>query len=109
MSEIDLAAFFRANGSNLIQSIGSTFEVIGAILMANKYFNVKSKWRVPQILLSATVRGKNAKAANAIADMSEDRGMTSLQGMSLIAVGFIIQLLYQIFQVGSYIHQNGIK
>lgn len=73
-----------------ISIFGNAFELLGAYLMAHRYVNVDFALGA---LWSALYRGTAAKDAAYAAEITEDRHVISLQGLSLICVGFLITLL----------------
>ncbi|WP_019604066.1 hypothetical protein [Teredinibacter turnerae] len=80
--------------------ISASLEMIGVILMANAYFydSAESPFRrgtlFMKILLVALVRGELAKrSAKAALAFGEENGLSALQGLSFIALGFFLQLI----------------
>jgi hypothetical protein len=72
---------------------GIVLEIIGIIMMANSYLGAAKRRHWLPVLLSALVRGKQARGAVAARDINEDDGLLALQGLGLIALGFVSQAL----------------
>lgn len=73
---------------SLLQLTSSIFEVSGVFLMANSLTTVK-KIDLPVLLASALVRGDAARAEDLIPTI--EKKTIALQGLSFIALGFLIQ------------------
>lgn len=73
-----------------ISIVGNGFELLGAYLMAHRYVNVGFAFGA---LWSGLYRGKAARDAAYAAEITSDRHLVSLQGLSLICVGFLLTLV----------------
>ncbi len=91
------------------QLIGSILEVIGVIMMANLYTRTGLK-NFPMIFLSAIIRGKTARGVAIVSVIKKSdeeeisSNLLSLQGLSLIAFGFMFQAignLVTLFLIGA--------
>lgn len=89
--------------SLLLQITGSTFEVAGAYLIANLYFELVRGRQIPIMLIHALWRGSKAKDGIALTGISEENKLISLQGISFIGVGFLCQLLASIINLYTHI------
>ena len=75
-----------------VQLAGAVCEVAGVLLMANLYIGGVRLKQIVLVLLSALVRGDRARDAVAISDLiSREDKLTSLQGLALIGLGFVLQ------------------
>jgi len=74
---------------------GGICEITGVFLMANAYLKVPM-YQVPIVLISAIWRGGNAKKMAAIKQLSSESVLASLQGISLVGLGFILQVIPEI-------------
>ena len=57
--------------------LGCVLEIVGVLMMANSYLNIKGT-QIPIVLMSALWRGSKAKDAEAIKYISDDRVLDSL-------------------------------
>jgi hypothetical protein len=74
------------------------FEIIGALMLANRYLNMPW-WARGRVLFSAIYYGKRAREAAAIADMSAERSKIVLRGLGFLCVGFILRTLPSIAEL----------
>ncbi len=72
--------------------LGMSFEIIGALMLANRYLNMPLWARLP-VVISAIYYGKRAKQAEAIAYLSDERGRVALRGLGFLVIGFIFRSL----------------
>jgi hypothetical protein len=77
--------------SNLLQLLGTGFEIWGALAMANSYLSVVRRRDVPRILWAALWRAAAARGASELSVLSGDHRLESLRGLALICLGFMIQ------------------
>ena len=77
---------------------GMFFEIIGALMLANRYLNVRW-WERLGILMSAIYNGRKAKSAKAIADLSEERTNVALRGLGFLSLGFFLRTLPSIAEL----------
>jgi hypothetical protein len=73
------------------------FEVVGALMLANRYLNVP--WWERLSIISAIYNGKRAQAARAIADLSEERTEYALRGLGFLCLGFLLRTLPSISEL----------
>lgn len=66
--------------------------------MANS-FVVVQWYNLPRLLLSALLKGKMAKGAVHIAELNSENRVSSLQGLALVALGFMLQFAGVLLQV----------
>jgi len=92
--------------TNSLQIIGSILEIIGIVLMSNLYWkNVYGK-QIPYMLISALWRGESAKDGICLSDFSPEKRLFSLQGLALIGVGFLVQLIANLIALlGTVFHK----
>ena len=83
--------------ANVVNILALSFEILGALLLANHYLKVRAN-RIPKILLSAIFKGPQSRVAANLSKLSDDDPVVSLRGLGLLALGFTIQLLLNIFQ-----------
>lgn len=76
--------------TQLLSLIGLTFEIVGVVFMARKVTNVLL-WQIPRVLISALWRGNIAKDVAGLAAFTPDDDVYFLQGLSFVALGFVIQ------------------
>jgi hypothetical protein len=84
--------------SAIFQLIGGVLAVIGAVQMANGYVGVVPKRALLDLLFSALVKGDVAKGSVEVPPPKENR-LDSLQGLSLIGLGFLAQTIGTIFSL----------
>jgi hypothetical protein len=77
--------------------IGSFFEIAGAIMMANSYLGAARVKDWMRLILSALVRGDEARGAIQGRGVNEENGLLALQGLALITIGFLLQALALLF------------
>ena len=82
----------------ILYLIGSICDIAGVCLMASRYTKVLWRQR-PWVIVSAIWRGKRARLAAEYSNAIPDNGLTILQGLGLVAVGFALQMLQTIRQV----------
>lgn len=76
----------------LLAVIGLLCEILGVVFMAHQYFNFTQPWRdVPRALISGLWRGEWAKNAVVSEVFTPETHIITIQGLSLIAVGFCLQ------------------
>jgi hypothetical protein len=75
---------------NHLSFIGSMFQVVGSIFMANTFFHIKYK-HVPRAFFSAIFRGNYADKVARIGKLHDEDKTKSLQGLSYIFLGFLLQ------------------
>jgi hypothetical protein len=90
--------FLSAQWPSLFEIIGGTLEVIGAFLLANRYFAIRW-WQIIPALLSAIINGNYAKNLAQIARMTPERELYGLKGILLLMVGFFVRTLPAIVHV----------
>lgn len=81
--------------TEILTVIGALFEIIGVFLMANTYINTGIFERL-LIMFGSLFNHKDAKNASKIFSMTvetEKRILKSIKGLTLIAIGFILQLV----------------
>jgi hypothetical protein len=79
--------------ATILQLAGGVLEIGGALMMANAHLNVIRLRHLPRLLLSALVRGRMARGSARLDGVfSQDDRLASLQGLSAIALGFVLQL-----------------
>ena len=98
-----------------LQLIGLIANVIGTFLMARGYFARAELVALPKILCSGLVRGKTARGTAALYDgdgtgegksdthvkRAAHTALAMLQGLSLIATGFLLQTAGMLWQIYS--------
>lgn len=90
---------------HIVSFIGSAFEITGVLLMANGFYSVGEEGldkfrRILHSLISAFYRGNEGKNLVHSAEVaSEERKLTTLQGLSFIITGFLIQAINSLYQV----------
>jgi len=86
----------------LLFSIGSVLEVLGVYKMANVYLTGILTASIPKVLFTAFFRGGKGKSVIGAARIykynKEQVGMT-LQGLSFVGVGFVLQALPNFFRL----------
>jgi len=83
---------------DIISIIGGLFEIIGVYFMAERYLRL-SIWDVACTMLVSLWRGQLAKENSQAAHFSGEDTTLSLQGLSYIGLGFLLQLLNNIFDL----------
>jgi hypothetical protein len=83
---------------SLFQLLGSLFEITGAFLMANIYLRVY-KYQKILAIISALWRGEKAEESTTIAGIVPERRLSSLQGLSFIGLGFLLQAIPNVAEV----------
>ena len=69
--------------------LGGVFELGGVVLMSGRYVNVETILAI-QALVSSLWRGETARKVANIEAITVEDVMSSLQGLCLIAIGFIL-------------------
>jgi hypothetical protein len=72
---------------------GAFLQITGAVLMANYYLGAAHRRQWLWVLVSALFRGTHARGAAAARDLNDDDGVLVLQGLALMALGFLLQAL----------------
>ena len=75
--------------------IASILQMVGAMLMANVFFNIKAKSMI-QSLFSGVFRGEKAQRAAGAGRIYTEEPIKTLQGLSLIFLGFLLNLIHDI-------------
>jgi hypothetical protein len=88
---------------NLCELIGASLEVIGAILLANRYLNKARIGQIPWALLSVIWKGKKAIDLAFASRYSQENALTSLRGILFLFLGFVIRGLPHLVRVIDYI------
>lgn len=82
----------------LFQLLGSFFEIVGVVMMANLYTRISLK-SFPKVLWSALIRGRAAEGVATVSLIKKNKqeekisNLLSLQGLSLVALGFVCQAI----------------
>ena len=84
--------YLELHWKDIAYLLGMVLEIIGAMMMANKYLNERPR-DVLAILVSAIFGTRRAQGAAAIADMSGERFMLTLRGLALICAGFVLRTI----------------
>jgi hypothetical protein len=82
----------------LVYLLGMIFEIIGALLIANRYLNMPW-WSRLGVLTSAVYGGKLAQRAEAIAELSGERTKDALRGLGFLCLGFALRTLPSIAEL----------
>jgi hypothetical protein len=90
--------YLAANYGTILNILGSVFEIMGVILMANRFIKVKA-WQIPAVIVSSLWRGKLSLRAASFAELTEDNALETLRGLSFIAVGFVIGALPNVIKL----------
>ncbi len=85
---------------DLLTLVGMILQIIGAVAMANSYLGAARRRHWLAILGSALLRGNYARGAVVARDINGDDGMLALQGLALIALGFVLQSVAILFLKG---------
>jgi hypothetical protein len=80
--------YLLANYGNILNVLAGVLEILGVLLMANHY-TALPPLQVPLALITALWRGQFAKKAAEFSELNEDNALVSLQGLALIAAGFL--------------------
>jgi hypothetical protein len=87
------------NYASILNVVGAAFEVVGVCLVGNRFVFNSPRWQIVFVLFSAFWRGEASKNAAGFSDISEENALTTLQGLSFIAFGFIIISIPNIVQL----------
>lgn len=71
--------------------IGLGLELTGVIALARKYVRLVPVFEVPRLLFAALFRAPAARQAAEVQHLWVETTLDSLQGLALIALGFIFQ------------------
>lgn len=82
-----------------LQLLGLGCEIAGVLLMANGHTGAVTRGGVARLLASALVRGATARGAAGIGHLSPENRLSSLQGLALIGLGFLLQTLGSLLQL----------
>jgi hypothetical protein len=82
----------------LVYLLGMIFEIIGALLLANRYLNMPW-WSRLGVLTSAVYGGKSAQRAEAIAELSGESAKYAIRGLGFLCLGFLFRTLPSIAEL----------
>lgn len=82
-----------ATASNLLQLLGVSFDVWGALALANGYLSAVQRRDVLRVLWSALWSGSAARGASELSVVSPEKRLESLRGLALIGLGFLLQAI----------------
>jgi hypothetical protein len=77
--------------------LGMTFEIVGALLIANRYLNAES-WLVNICGVISAFKRRRTSAAE-IAALSGEKETSALRGLGLLCLGFILRSLPSIAEL----------
>jgi hypothetical protein len=80
----------RETWPHLLYLLGMVFEFIGVFFMASRYTNVYLT-QIPTVMISSLWRGDAARDASDISDLTKEKALSILQGLSFLVVGFILR------------------
>jgi uncharacterized membrane protein len=75
---------------DLLHLVGILVEFVGVLLTFNSFTTTIYRYQIPIALASALVRGKMARAASFL--WNKEKAISTLQGIALIVLGFILQM-----------------
>ena len=75
---------------NVVQLCGIILEIIGVLFMANYFLQIRW-YQIPKVVLTSFYRSGSGKSASVISDFTPEDKLTSLQGLSFLFLGFLIQ------------------
>ena len=82
--------------ANSLELLGASFEIVGALMLANRYLRRPSLFSIPSGLISAIWRGEAAKNVAFLGELTEESALTSLRGILLLIVGFVLETVPRI-------------
>ncbi len=83
----------------MLTCVGLMFEMCGAFLMCLRFTNVRYS-QVPLVLITAIWRGKAAHSASDLADFTPEKNLSFVQGLSFVALGFVLQTIASLLECG---------
>jgi hypothetical protein len=84
--------------SELLYILGLLFEIVGIYFMANRYIN-QPFWAIPLLILSSLFRGERATEAVELFNLSGDRTLLALQGLSFLTLGFVLRTIPSVIKL----------
>jgi len=94
--------FLHNEWPSLCEIAGATLEIVGAVLLANRYIAFRW-WQSLQAILSALVNGRYAHEVAELASFIPEREIYGLRGLGFLMAGFFIRTLPAIVHVISYL------
>ncbi len=70
---------------------GTFFEVLGAVLLANRYLRSAYVIHIPIALFSSIWNGRYARGMAKFGDLTREDALSSLRGLTALIIGFSIR------------------
>ena len=87
---------------HVLDFVGATLEVIGALYLANRYFGKVIIWQIPWALISTLWRGKAAVGMAFGGEISSEDAFSSLKGILYLILGFSVRSSPHVIHIVEY-------